>query len=114
MYIPKSFRLGCRTWKVKVVSDAKFRTIMHDIDKKWDYENPPRGLCDAYISTIYINADHRSDEDMLHTFWHEVVHAVLFSHGKFQNKDHDETLVDSWGDSLAQIMDSMKGENQLG
>ena len=86
---------------------------MHDTDRKWDYENPPRGLCDPNTQIIYLHRDHLSHVDMVHTFYHEVMHALLFSLGQFSNKQHDETTVDAWGDKLAQIMSTMKGENQL-
>ena len=85
--MPRSFDLVGGKWSVKTVKD------MTDL-----------GRCDPAVFSIYI-------KEGLHpmyaeqTFYHELVHAILFSMGR---NDHDEVFVDAFGALLHQFTRSQK------
>ena len=85
--IPKTFDLVGGKWKVKVVPE------MTDL-----------GRCDPSLFTIFIK------EGLLpayaeQTFYHELVHAVMFAMGK---TDHNEEFVEAFGVLLHQFDRSKK------
>jgi hypothetical protein len=85
--IPKSFNLVGGTWKVKLVED------MVDL-----------GRCDPAVFTIFLKKG-MNPVYMEQTFYHELVHAVLFSMGK---TEHSEEFVDSFGALLHQFTRSQR------
>lgn len=86
MAIPKRFQLGGRTWIVK-------RGIK---TKKW-YGATEHSKCIIKLSTL-----NKSDEEELHTFLHELTHAIAGTMGwkKFNN---DELKVDAFSSLLLQV-----------
>lgn len=77
-----------------------------------DEDDAHRGLCDPYTATIFLRDDQNS-EDMLHSFFHELGHALLFATGAFQAKFHNETLVDQFGALMAQFWTTCKGDHVI-
>jgi len=64
-----------------------------------------RGLCQFDQLTIQINTA-QPDSMVLHTFMHEVMHAVFWALGR--GEVSDESVVDSVGGALAQVLASME------
>lgn len=88
--IPKSFKLMGHT------------VAVHLVDKKdWKYEDD-LGYWDPDKNEIWIMRQTRTQ--LRHTFWHEVMHAVLdaISH----KLAREEQFVDQVGGLLTQIMDT--------
>lgn len=81
--IPKTFRLAQRTWRVKWVKGLKAP------DGCMAY-----GLTDGITATITLDAGmlNGPKEHLMHTWEHELLHAMLYGHGVFF--DHDERMVD--------------------
>jgi hypothetical protein len=66
------------------------------------------GLTDPQVARIFINKDlHTSDVEVLHTYCHEMVHAIKYANGE---DDHDEAEVDRLGGYVAQILQTMEGD----
>jgi hypothetical protein len=108
--IPESFKLVNRTWRVKLCDYDRMYQLA--LDSGYDFDI--RGLCDPYDAIIYINKDaHTCHEDMLHTFWHEVGHALLFAQGFFQLRDHYEPSVDKFGALMAQLWNTCEGAQAI-
>lgn len=79
--VPTSFYLvGCE-WKVKFVDDLS------------EY-----GKCDCATQMIYIRSG-MNKAYTEQTFFHELVHAIMFSMGHSQ---HDEVFIDAFGQLLHQ------------
>ena len=85
--IPKTFQLGGRTWKVKRVGK-----------KRW-YGRCIAGRCQIEI------AECRSKEEELHTFLHELTHAIMYTMGR-KKLFSDEYFVDSSSSLLLQALKS--------
>ena len=111
--IPKTFKIVNKDWMVRVVTTKQMQA---HLDKHWNAEcDDPSdlmfakdmlGFCDPGSSRIFINKDkHRSVEDMEHTYYHELVHALLFADG---HSDHDEMFVDRIGGYLHQVARTQK------
>lgn len=101
--IPKQFNLVNRRWTVRLVDGPTFREITGEKD-----EPLPKGSCNPARAVILINTDqHSCYEDMLHTFYHELVHAFLFADGDIE---HCEKFVDRVGGYLAQYNATQKGD----
>lgn len=89
--IPTSFKLMSHTWTVEHVPGMI----------EADDGDTCRGLCQFDQLNIKVNVA-QTPTMVMHTFMHEVVHAVLWTLG---NKlCDDENLVDSVGGALAQVM----------
>jgi hypothetical protein len=58
-----------------------------------------QGLCDSEQHTIRIRAG-MSEQNSQATFYHELVHAILFTMGK---NGHDEEFVNTFGEFLYQF-----------
>jgi hypothetical protein len=56
---------------------------------------------------------HKNQEDLVHTFWHEVGHAYLFARGHFSPQMHKEFAVDAFGAMMAQFWNSCEGTQHL-
>lgn len=88
--VPSSFRLMGHTLHVHVITK-----------RQWSMTD-----CVAYFdpnaNSIYVMRQGKSQ--VLHAFWHEVTHAMLYfmGHKLYSN----EQFVDQIGGFLAQIMDS--------
>ena len=82
-----SFQLGGFDWMVKFVKDLS------------EY-----GKCDAMTQTIYIREGMNTDSTK-QTFYHELVHAIMFSMGHTQ---HDEIFTDAFGGMLLQFEKTAK------
>lgn len=63
------------------------------------------GVCDFSNLTITINVDNPASL-VVHSFMHEMMHAVLWSLG--HPLATDEGFVDSVGCALAQVMESLQ------
>lgn len=91
MKIPKSFKLGAHTWKIK------YRKM-----------SDTYGLCDANEHTIYISTHilnrPTTDIEKVSTFIHEVGHAVLHTMGI----DDNEQFVIAAEELVLQIVLSMR------
>lgn len=108
--IPERFSLMNRTWRVLIVDQARME--QEALDGGHDYD--VRGLCDPYDAIIYLNRDlHTCHEDLVHTFWHEVGHALLFAQGHFSRRMHDEKKVDKFGGIMAQFWSTCEGTQHL-
>ena len=85
--IPKTFNLVGGKWTVKVVPN------MTDL-----------GRCDPSLFTIYIKEGLNPVYEE-QTFYHELVHAVMFAMGK---TEHNEEFVEAFGVLLHQFDRSKK------
>ena len=113
MLIPRTFKLVNRTWRVKIVSRRVMcREAHEDAMPEPSIDEAPRGLCDPYQAVIYLRKDQTPD-DLMHTFWHEVGHALLFATGAFSTKMHPEPLVDQFGALMAQLWTTCKGSHEV-
>jgi len=81
---PTNFKLGSRTWRVKLVNSRR----------KW------LGIADGHRCKIKLNTRRiRNNEELHHTFMHEMAHAIEFTLGwKLSEKK-----IDALGNMLAQI-----------
>lgn len=107
--VPKKFKLVNRTWKVVLYSEDKIQKVL---DKQFPDQGADAacimGLCDQRTATIYLNANrHSTEEDLRHTFFHELTHALKYANGE---SEHDEQEVDRLGGYLHQVMDTSTGE----
>lgn len=93
--IPKTFKLMAHTWTVEPVQGA--------FNEDGDLCN---GVCDFQTLTIRLNVA-QPPSMVLHSFWHEVMHAVLWSIGN--PLATDENFVDAVGCALAHIVASAEG-----
>lgn len=94
--IPKSFKLVNRTYRVKPYP----RGHADDLNR----------LGDCYRNGGCIRLDTReSRESLEHTYFHELVHALLFATTKPKLSDN-EAFVDSLGAALHQYMQTHRGE----
>ena len=102
-YIPKTFSLVNRQWKVKWVSKKKMRKLSRD-------KHPPLGMCDGRKARIYLNReahDGLPEEWLMHTFLHELEHAMRFANGE---QKHNEKDVDRRAAILHQFLTTMEGD----
>jgi|TARA_Y100000034_G_scaffold133705_1_gene199978 Zn-dependent peptidase ImmA (M78 family) len=110
--MPKTFSLVNRQWRVRVVTSKQLRrhleTHWADDEELLNTAGNLKGLCDPDASRIFINKDsHTTQEDMEHTYFHELVHALLYAEG-IDSHGHDEAMVDRIGGFLHQIERSKK------
>ena len=110
--IPRRFKLVNKSWLVRVVTTKQ---LQKHLDTHWNEDDDTinagqlYGLCDPGASRIFINKDmHQNQEEMEHTFFHELMHCILFADGQ---SDHDEAYVDRMGGFLHQIVRTRSGEN---
>ena len=87
MNIPKTFKLGSRTWTVK----RKMRAT------KW-YGRTHSHSCKIELSTL-----NKTPEEELHTFYHELFHAIATTMGD-DKLNNNESKIDALGNLLAQFM----------
>lgn len=87
MPIPKTFQLGGRTWTVK----RRVRS------KKW-YGRTHQSECRIELSTY-----NKNEEEELHTFMHELLHAVAGTMG-WEKLNNDEVKIDALAGLLVQAM----------
>lgn len=80
--IPSAFQLAGFDWTIKFIPDLS------------EY-----GRCDPATQTIYIR-EGMSEQMTQQTFFHELVHAILFTMGK---TSHDEEFTDTFGAFLHQF-----------
>lgn len=85
--IPTSFQLGGRTW-----------TVVRNVKSKKEL-----GSCSSATCTIKLTTLNRNDEEELHTFYHELLHAIAYTMawGKFFV---DELKIDGVAGLLAQAL----------
>lgn len=103
--IPTEFTLINREWKVVWLTDAKEKLIT----KGWGEDDVKLwGYCDYENATIYIKKS-RNKDHMMHTFLHELCHAVLYSLGWADRFDDEESMVDALGGTLHQWLKTKKG-----
>lgn len=111
--LPKTFKLVNRTWRVKLVSAEEMaRQDENDTHTTINPHDASRGLCDPFEAVIYLNRDFPTD-DIVHSFWHEIGHAMLFASGAFSRKAHNEHIVDHFGALMAQMWTTCKGDLAL-
>lgn len=95
--IPKTFQLIAHTWTVRHCDGP---VIAPDGDQC-------KGLCDFDTLTISVNVT-LPPSLVLHTFMHEVMHAVLWSMGS--ELCDNEGFVDTLGGCLSQILSTTRTE----
>lgn len=98
MLIPKSFKLGQRTYNVRLLPTMRRRGIMGS----------------TYFESARIEIGQRSkitglaykQEDINDTFWHELTHAILNDMGS--NLQRDEAFVTAFANRLNQAVSTAK------
>jgi Zn-dependent peptidase ImmA (M78 family) len=94
--IPRSFTLMNRTWAVRFMTDEEAEIA----DKAYGY-------CDPENAEILLNPK-QNREHLIHTYYHELVHALFFALGK--NKlNRDEDLVDAIGGAFHHYESTKEG-----
>ena len=88
--IPKTFKLGGRTWRVKRVGK-----------RKW------YGKTDPNICVIELSASCTHDELEQQTFLHELLHAVAITMG-WSRLNNDEDKIDAVAGLLLQALTTAK------
>ena len=104
MMIPTEFTLVNRRWQVKLLNTEEMQIDVdeNDISRKRIKVRDIKGLTSMDAAIIWINTDrHKHPTDLIHTYYHELVHAVLFAMGE---TDHDEGKVDLMGGLLHQYV----------
>ena len=108
--IPRTFKLVNKSWLVRIVTTKQ---LQNHLDSHWGDDPDPinaadlYGLCDPGASRIFLNKDrHSSQAELEHTFYHELVHCLLFANG---DTDHDEAWVDRLGGFIHQIVNTKEG-----
>jgi hypothetical protein len=91
--IPTRFRLGGRTWEVKL------RDVVDD-----DVEC--LGLCDPDDAIIYLKSGLKH-ELLQHSFYHELSHAICFTLG-WDELNEDEGKIDALAGMLYQYLSTKK------
>ena len=94
--IPKKFKLFAHTWTVE---------HHHGMITAPDGDIC-RGFCDFAALNIKVNVD-QAPSMVMHTYLHEVMHAVLWSLG--HTLADDENFVDSVAGALAQMVLTVEG-----
>jgi hypothetical protein len=92
MEIPNSFQLMGHRWTVQRMPGS--------FEEDGDLCN---GICDFQTLTIRVNTD-AADSLVMHSFMHEVMHAVLWTLG--HELATNEGFVDATGAALAQVLES--------
>lgn len=93
MKIPKTFNVGCRTWRVKY----KKRLKSDDF-----------GRCDKNRAVIYLKKSLKRDPELLlHTFIHELVHATSAASG-WRRVDDNEYRLDALAGLIAQALSTAR------
>ncbi len=85
MKIPSRFELGGRTWHVE-------RGVK---GKRW------YGHCSSTKCLIRLSTKNKTRREELHTFLHELLHAVKFTMG---HKRHNEVKIDAMASLLLQAL----------
>lgn len=100
MKIPESFELIGKTYKVMMVDDLTYSSGDRMV-----------GQIQYDPATIRIQTNNsalaRSEDSVLITYWHEVVHAVLSDMGE-EKLSKDEKFVDLFASMLHQINKTSK------
>lgn len=96
--IPKSFKLVNRTYQVKPYPDG----LSEELKRLGD--------CDRNAGCIRLDT-RENTENLEHTFYHELAHALLFTTTK-PKLSENEDFVDSLGAAMHQFMQTRKGEFQ--
>jgi hypothetical protein len=103
--IPKTFQLMNRTWKVKHLTDKAEARLTKGTElegqRLW-------GLCDTEHAIIWIR-ESSNKETMMHTFLHELGHAMFFALGWSGYFELEEPVVDGMGAAFHQFLKSKKG-----
>lgn len=87
MKIPKTFRLGGRTWHVK--RGVKMRKSL--------------GKCHPFHCLIEISSNCRDKEEEKHTFLHELMHAIAYTMA-WEKLFNDEEGIDGIASLLLQVL----------
>ena len=97
MAIPAEFKLLNRTWNVIPMDDATFRG------------SDAHGLCTAQQAEIQVYMESEPEDFVQHTYFHELVHALLETAGR-DDLSKDEAFVDLLGGLLHQYSASKEGD----
>lgn len=111
--IPKTFKLLNRTWKVRLSDYEKMQKYLdqyvlpfHEDEEDQTKAKDCFGFCDPARAEIHLNVPRHTDEtQLLHTFWHELMHAIFFTEGLV---NHDEAQIDRFGAYMQQITETMR------
>jgi hypothetical protein len=90
LLVPRTFKLGGRNWVVEYTDELE----------------DALGLCKAHEARILL-ASGMDKEATLHTFYHELFHAIFATLGR-EKLDSNEGLVDSCGNLLLQFLSTAK------
>lgn len=94
--IPKSFKLVNRTYRVIPYPEG----LADDLKRLGD--------CERNSGCIRLDTA-TNPENLEHTFYHELAHALLYTTTKPKLSDNED-FVDSLGAALHQFMQTRKGE----
>jgi hypothetical protein len=102
--IPKSFQLLGHTVTVRIVSKRDWEALIEEVDDEENMDEADVGYWIPGDDLIVIKRQPKAM--MLHTFYHELTHAVLY----YMNSPlwTDEIHVDNFGGLLAQAMDTAR------
>jgi len=92
MKIPKTIKIGWRTYKVEFVDERRDETG-NLLDGQIDYSN----------RIIYIDKNLPNEDEKIVTFLHEIVHGI-FNSKNHPEWDDNETLVEAVSEGIFQIM----------
>lgn len=106
LQIPKQFDLLGRTWKVLPMTAAREKAVIKE--NKYDKEDELLGFCSKDESRIYLKPG-QSVESTMHTFLHELGHAIIHLMGWEFTEEDEERFVDLLGGMLHQFLKSKKG-----
>lgn len=84
--VPSQFQLAGRTWTVKRVGKRRWYGQTH---------------CEMCV--IKLSARCKDDEELLHTFLHELVHAIAYTMG-WTDLNDDEPKIDGVANLLMQAL----------
>ena len=99
--VPQTFKLGGRTWEVRVVSKE-------EITRRADAgDEDILGLCIAHDAEILLQ-EGQKPATLQHTFYHELTHALCETLG-WKRLNKNEAKVDALGGLLYQYLQTKKG-----
>lgn len=102
--IPKTLQLLGHTITVRIVSRRDWEALVEEVDDPENMDESDVGYWIPDDDLIVIKR--QSKAQMLHTFYHELMHAVLY----YMNSPlwTDEVFVDNSSGLFAQAMDTAK------
>lgn len=91
MRIPKSVKVGGKTYTVNITDNLRFGVMSNSAEVLW--------------GELAINISNQSEDKMQHDFLHELVHCIADFMGY---KEHDEQKIDALASALHMIIKDNK------